>query len=70
MTNLNEVWAQGSEPGDSPISSTVVPIPPDVIERTEVLDRIRAFARANRPNGAVGAPLQLLWDLAQIVLNE
>ena len=70
MTQLNETWSQGSEPGDPPISSIVVPIPADVIERREALERIRAFCRSSRPDGAKNGTLQLLWDLAKTVLDE
>ncbi len=65
VTETNRVWAQGAEPGDAPISSVVVPVPVDEVERREARERIISFVRAPRPAGPNGGPLQVLWDLAK-----
>lgn len=38
MTQTNEVWAQGSQPGDPPISSVVAAVSPDALQRQEFND--------------------------------
>lgn len=67
MTQRDEVWAQGSQPGDAPISSVVLTTPPEVVERAEAAARVRTFARGARPPGPGNTPLRLLWDLAKIM---
>ncbi len=61
MTNRNEVWAEGAQPGDAPISSVVVPVDPAEAARTVAQERIRAFGRGPRP--ATPNALQTLHDV-------
>jgi len=63
MVNRDEVWAQGSNPGDPPISSTVVPVDPQLAERNAIMARLQPFARGARPAG----PDALLHDLLRLM---
>lgn len=65
MTQLNEVWAQGSVPGDAPISSVTVPVDPVFVARQAARERMRAFAQSARPSGGPPSTLpQQIHDLA------
>lgn len=64
-TEKNEVWAQGAQPGDAPISSRTVPIPADRLARNA------ALARLNALNGAatLSAVRQAVLDLRLLLLG-
>ena len=67
VTQSNETWAQGSQPGDPPISSVVVAVDPDVLRRDEARDRLRVFVRQPRPAELDGG---LIHDLATILIVD
>jgi len=67
MVDRNEVWAQGSQPGEPPISSVLTPIPPEIVE----LDRRRERLQTARNGGVNPANMaSLLQDLIDYLVRD
>lgn len=63
MTQTNEIWAQGAKPGDPPLSSVTVPIPPEVIAKDAALVRLGKLTNTSTTAQVRQAVLDLLTVL-------
>lgn len=64
VQQLNETWAQGSRPGDPPISSVAVAVDPRWLANQDARQRLLAFVRAPRPANVASG---LLHDLLTVL---